>query len=108
MWKVKRMNTARIVVLTNAVGAGGVAAYLASESDIGLGQAATPEDLHRQTRPATTASNTFIRQNECPDATTRKDGQNAAENTSDDQAFRPGGSVAVVRYGVASSMTIKK
>jgi pilus assembly protein CpaB len=33
MWKVKRMNTARIVVLTNAVGAGGVAAYLASGSD---------------------------------------------------------------------------
>ena len=26
MWKVKRMNTARIVVLTIAVGAGGVAA----------------------------------------------------------------------------------
>ena len=33
MWKVKRMNTARIVVLTIAVGAGGVAAYLASGSD---------------------------------------------------------------------------
>jgi Flp pilus assembly protein CpaB len=33
MWKVKRMNIARIVVLTIAVGAGGVAAYLASGSD---------------------------------------------------------------------------
>ena len=33
MWKVKRMNTARIVVLTIAVGAGGVAAYPASGSD---------------------------------------------------------------------------
>ena len=33
MWKVKRMNTARIVVLTIAVGAGGIAAYLASGSD---------------------------------------------------------------------------
>src|SRR5207253_3045304 len=33
MWKVKRMNTPRIVVLTIAVGAGGIAAYLASGSD---------------------------------------------------------------------------
>ena len=33
MWKVKRMNTARIVVLTIAIGAGGIAAYLASGSD---------------------------------------------------------------------------
>jgi pilus assembly protein CpaB len=31
MWKVKRMNTARIVVLT--IGAGGLAACLASGSD---------------------------------------------------------------------------
>jgi pilus assembly protein CpaB len=33
MWKVKRMNTARIVVLTPAVGAGGIVAYLANGSD---------------------------------------------------------------------------
>jgi hypothetical protein len=33
MWKVKRMNTARIVVLTIAVGAGGVAAHRAGGSD---------------------------------------------------------------------------
>ena len=33
MWKVKRMNTARIVVLTIAVGAGGTAAYSADGSD---------------------------------------------------------------------------
>src|ERR1700674_4897004 len=93
MWKVKRMNTARIVVLTIAVGAGGVAAYLASgsdkkppaepvaqlqtvdvlvaKSDIGLGQTVTPEDVQGQTWPATTASNTFIRRNERPDATTQ-------------------------------------
>jgi pilus assembly protein CpaB len=94
MWKVKRMNTARIVVLTVAVGAGGIAAYLASgsdnkpaptepvaqlqtvdvlvaKSDIGLGQTVTPEDLQWQTWPATTASNTFIRRNERPDATTQ-------------------------------------
>ena len=94
MWKVKRMNTARVVVLTIAVGAGGVAAYLASgsdtkpppaepvaqlqtvdvlvaKSDIGLGQTVAPEDLQWQTWPAATASNTFIRRNERPDATTQ-------------------------------------
>jgi pilus assembly protein CpaB len=94
MWKVKRMNTARIVVLTIAVGAGGVAAYLASgsdskpppaepvaqlqtvdvlvaKSDIGLGQTVTPNDMQWQTWPAATASNTFIRRNERPDATTQ-------------------------------------
>src|ERR1700738_631833 len=93
MWKVKRMNTARIVVLTIAVGAGGVAAYLASgsdtkppsaepvaqlqtvdvlvaKSDIGLGQTVAAEDLQWQTWPAATASNTFIRRNERPDAAT--------------------------------------
>src|ERR1700736_1792722 len=89
MWKVKRMNTARIVVLTIALGAGGVAAYLASgsdnkplptepvaqlqtvdvlvaKSDIGLGQTVAPEDLQWQTWPAATASNNFIRRNERP------------------------------------------
>jgi pilus assembly protein CpaB len=93
MWKVKRMNTARIVVLTIAVGAGGVAAYLASgsdnkpppepvaqlqtvdvliaKSDIGLGQTVTAEALQWQTWPAATASNSFIRRNERPDATTQ-------------------------------------
>jgi pilus assembly protein CpaB len=93
MWKVKRMNTARIVVLTIAVGAGGIAAFLASgsdkplpaepvaqlqtvdvlvaKSDIGLGQTVMPEDLQWQTWPAATASNSFIRRNERPDATTQ-------------------------------------
>jgi pilus assembly protein CpaB len=86
------MNTARIVVLTIAVGAGGIAAYLASgsdkpppapvaqlqtvdvlvaKSDIGLGQTVTPEDMLWQTWPAATASNTFIRRNDRPDATTQ-------------------------------------
>src|SRR5450756_1551672 len=55
------MNTARIVVLTIAVGAGGVAAYLASG----------PDNMQWQTWPAATASNTFIRRNERPDATTQ-------------------------------------
>src|ERR1700694_3819650 len=87
------MNTARIVVLTIAVGAGGVAAYLASgsdkpppsapvaqlqtvdvlvaKSDIGLGQTVTAEAVQWQTWPAATASNSFIRRNERPDATTQ-------------------------------------
>jgi hypothetical protein len=33
MWEVKRMNTARIVVLTTADDAGDIAAYLANRSD---------------------------------------------------------------------------
>ena len=88
----ERMNPARIVVLTIALGAGGVAAYLArgsdnkplpsesvaqlqtvdvlvAKSDIGLGQSVTAEDLQWQTWPAATASNSFIRRNERPDAT---------------------------------------
>src|SRR6202049_4910414 len=88
------MNTARIVVLTIALGAGGIAAYLASGSDsapppaapvaqlqtgavlvaradMGLGQTVTPGDMQWQTWPAATASNTFIRRNERPDATTQ-------------------------------------
>jgi pilus assembly protein CpaB len=88
------MNIARIVVLTIALGAGGVAAYLASgsdgkpppaepvaqlqtvdvlvaKSDIGLGQTLAPEDIQWQSWPAASASNTFIRRNERPDATTQ-------------------------------------
>ncbi len=90
MWKVKRMNNARIVVLTIAVGAGGIAAYLASgsdkppaepvvqlqtvdvlvaKSDIGLGQTVTAEHMQWQTWPAATASSNFIRRGERPEAT---------------------------------------
>jgi pilus assembly protein CpaB len=92
MWKVKRMNTARIVVLTIAIGAGGVAAYLASgpdkppaepavqlptvdvlvaKSDIGLGKSVTRDDLQWQTWPTATASGSFIRRTERPDAPTQ-------------------------------------
>jgi pilus assembly protein CpaB len=87
------MYIARIVVLTIALSAGGVAAYLASgsdkpapaapvaqlqtvdvlvaKSDIGLGQLVTPDTLQWQTWPAATASKSFIRRNERPDATTQ-------------------------------------
>jgi pilus assembly protein CpaB len=86
------MYTARIVVLTIALGAGGIAAYLVrgfdanslptepvvqlqtvdvlvAKSDIGLGQSVSPENLQWQTWPAATASNNFIRRNERPEAT---------------------------------------
>jgi len=94
MWKVKRMNRARIIVLAIALGAGGVAAYLVSgygdrpapaqpvaqldtvdvlvaKSDINLGQTVKPEDLQWQTWPAATASSSFIRRSDRPDATTQ-------------------------------------
>ena len=92
MWKVKRMNRARIIVLSIALGAGGIAAYLASGSDskappaepvaqlptvdvlvakadIGLGQTLAPNDMQWQTWPTASASNSFIRRTEHPDAT---------------------------------------
>jgi pilus assembly protein CpaB len=92
MWKVKRMNRARIVVLTIALGAGGVAAYLASgsdsrppppaepvvqlqtvdvlvaKSDISLGQTVTPNEMSWQTWPAAAASSSFIRRSDRSDA----------------------------------------
>ena len=91
------MNTARIVVLTIALGAGGVAAYLASgsdekpapqqaaaplptvdvlvaKSDIGLGQSIKPDDLQWQTWPAGTASSSLIKRSERPGASTEVTG----------------------------------
>jgi pilus assembly protein CpaB len=87
------MNTARIVVLTIALGAGGVAAYLARETgdtkpartepvtqqlptvdilvakaDIELGQSVKQDDLQWQSWPAATASNNFIRRDSKPEA----------------------------------------
>ncbi len=85
------MNTARIVVLAIAVGAGGIAAYLVSGSDkpapaptaqietsdvlvaktdIPLGQTVTAADLEWQSWPASSASGTFINRNGRPDAVT--------------------------------------
>jgi pilus assembly protein CpaB len=92
------MNTARIVVLAIAIGAGGLAAYLASgsdnkkkpqpaqtaqlktvdvlvaKSDIQLGQAVTANDVAWQAWPANSASNSFIRRDQRPDATTQLSG----------------------------------
>ena len=83
MWKVKRMNRARIVVLSIALGAGGLAAYLASgsgekpapapvaqlptvdilvaKSEIGLGQSVKPDDLQWQAWPQATSGNFISR-----------------------------------------------
>src|SRR5664279_1214190 len=88
------MKTARIVVLAIAISAGGVAAYLASgsdsktvvaepvaqlptvdvlvaKSDIALGQSVGPDEMQWQSWPAATASNSFIRRTDRPDATTQ-------------------------------------
>jgi len=88
------MYTARIVVLVIALCAGGVAAYLVSgtdnkpapvqpvaqlptvevlvaKSEIALGQTVKPEDMQWQTWPASTASSSFIRRSDRPDATTQ-------------------------------------
>ncbi len=88
------MKAAQIIVLTIAVGAGGVAAYLASgsdskpapaapvakiettdvlvaKSDIPLGQAMTAADMQWQSWPASAASASFIQRSARPDATTQ-------------------------------------
>jgi pilus assembly protein CpaB len=85
------MNTARIVVLTIALGAGGIAAFLArgtedkapapqpvaqlptvdvlvAKNEIGLGQSVKPDDLVWQTWPATSAGSSFIKRGDRPDA----------------------------------------
>ncbi|MET3843152.1 Flp pilus assembly protein CpaB [Bradyrhizobium sp. OAE829] len=114
MWKVKRMNTARIVVLTIAIGAGGIAPYPASGSaapdpvaelqttgilvakgDIGLGQSLKAENAQWQTWPAATASGSFISR------------ANKAGNKTDDQPNRRGDSISLVRYGVASQQSVQ-
>jgi pilus assembly protein CpaB len=84
------MNTARIVVLAIAIGAGGIAAYLASGSDkpapaepvaqlatvdvlvakgeINLGQTVKAEDMQWQSWPTASASNSFVKRGDRPDA----------------------------------------
>ena len=135
MWKVKRMNRARIVVLTIAIGAGGVAACLASgsdseasppteqvvqlrtvdvlaaNSDIGLGLTAMPNHMMWQSWPAATASNASIRRSGRPDATRKITGSNVAEAdeaevASGDEA-RQRGNIKVVRYGVTGSAAVR-
>jgi len=87
------MKTAQIAVLSIALGAGGIAAYLArgtddkasapvqpvaqlptvevlvAKNEIGLGQSLRAEDLQWQTWPAAAASGSFIKRGERPEAT---------------------------------------
>ena len=88
------MNSARIVVLAIAITAGGFAAYLLSgmgkdaptapavvqiptadvlvaKVDIGLGETVAPENLQWQTWTESTASGSFIRKKDRPDAITQ-------------------------------------
>src|SRR3954452_14778407 len=88
------MNTARIVVLAIAIGAGGIAAFLASGSDknaapvvaapllptvdvlvakddIALGQTVAVENMQWQTWTEQTASGSFIRKRDRPEAITQ-------------------------------------
>lgn len=86
------MRAARIVVLAVALGAGGIAAYLASgskespppapapvvqietteilvaKSDINMGQVVSAQDIQWQVWPASAASSLFLRRNDRPDA----------------------------------------
>lgn len=92
MWKVKRMNTARIVVLAIAIVAGALAAYLASgpapqptapvalpqttdttdvliaKSNIALGQVVQDDVLQWQAWPLQSAGAGFIKRTERPEA----------------------------------------
>lgn len=92
MWEVKRMNIARIVVLAVALGAGGLAAYLASgpapqapqapqqvqtinmtevliaKSDILVGQVMSEAVMQWQPWPADAPISNFIRRSGRPDA----------------------------------------
>ncbi len=95
MWKVKRMNTARIVVLTFAVGAGGIAAYPADGSD--NSPAAKPAQSETLARARQTgALSLALRSIAGPDA---------AETRSDHHAPRRGDDVHVVRCGVSGPPT---
>jgi pilus assembly protein CpaB len=93
-WEVKRMKAARIAVLVVAVGAGGVAAYLASginnqpapppaekpvvqidtteilvaKNDLNMGQVVTAQDIAWQVWPSAAASPSFLRKSEHADA----------------------------------------
>jgi pilus assembly protein CpaB len=96
------MNTARIVVLAIAIGAGGIAAYLASGSgdksapaqpvaqlptvdvliakgDINLGQTVKADDMQWQTWPTASASNSFIKRTDRADAPNQLAGSIARE-----------------------------
>ena len=97
------MSTARIVVPTIALSAGGVAAYLARGSD------ATPSPAAAAQLPTVDVSETRARQSGTLSLARRSIADvNMVENGSDNQAPKRGNSVSVVRYGVSGSTTTQK
>jgi len=92
MWKVKRMNTARIVVLTIAVGAGGTAACLASGSD----NKPLPTEAQLRTVDVLVAESEIGL------------GSDAVETRPGHQAPGHGENINVVRTGVPSLTTTQK
>ncbi len=112
MWKVKRMNTA-LVVLTSAVSASGAAAYLASGSGSddnsppttrlptidglvaksGSGQTVKPKGIWRQSGRTPAPRNSAD--------------IDIVETHADDQACRHNGSINVIRYDVPTQATQK-
>ncbi len=90
MWKVKRMNRARIVVLTAAIGAGGVAAHLASGSDSRL----PPLAATSQTSTLSLALRNIADINQL--------------DVADDDRSRQRGSINAVRYGGTPPTAIRK
>jgi pilus assembly protein CpaB len=93
MWKVKRMNTARIVVLTIAVGAGGIAAYLASGS----------YDKPFPTEPVAQLQTVDVLVGAL--ALRSIVDPNAVETRSGDQAPRRSEGIDVARHGVSNPTT---
>ena len=81
MWKVKRMNTARIVVLANS---------------------APPPVVQQATIPAARQAGRLSLAQRCMADV------NAVESSSTDQLNMRGGDVNVIRYGVASQSTVQK
>jgi hypothetical protein len=90
----KRMNTARIVVLTIAPGAGGAAAYLASGSDFMAASLPTGvRAISTEISPETGTQSPALRS--IAD-------RNAIETSSEHQSSKRGDSVNVAHYGVST------
>ena len=102
MWKVTRMNTARIVVLIIVLGVGGIAAYLPGGSDSKPTPSAGPvAQLHAVDVP-TVAGQAGTQSPALRDIT----GINQAQLGDDDHSRRLD-SINVVRDGVSHPATIQ-
>jgi len=106
MWKVKRMNTARIVVMADAVGAGGIAACFASGSDtsifISSWPAAQPRTGHFPVSQADLELGATAKKHDLRGPAKRPA---VCGDRSDDQACRPGNRTMVGGGGVGKEPT---